>query len=118
MKREERIAEEIKKELSDIIRNQVRDPRLPDFVSVTAVRVTKDLSYAKAYISVFGNEEEKKGALTALTNASGFIRREIGRRVAIRHTPEFTFLLDESIEKGMELRKFIEETVNTDKSDD
>ena len=117
MERTDRISEEIKKELSELIRNQIKDPRLPDFVSVTAVRVTRDLRYAKAYVSVLGDDSQKNNALIGLTNASGFIRREIGKRISLRYTPEFTFILDESIEKGMELLKFIEQTVNSDDKD-
>ncbi len=111
MDRTDRISEEIKKELSDLIRNNIKDPRLPDFVSVTGVRVTKDLRYAKAYISVLGDDDKKNDALAALKHASGFIRHEIGQRINIRYTPEFTFLLDDSIEKGMYLSKLIDDTV-------
>lgn len=114
MDRTVRIAEEIKKELSDLIRNEIKDPRLPEFVSITEVRVTNDLSYAKVYISVFGSQEEKNNAITALSNAAGYIRHEIGKRISIRYIPEFSFILDESIEKGMELRKLIDETVKPD----
>lgn len=112
MDRTDRISEEIKKELSDLIRNQIKDPRLPEFVSITAVRVTKDLRYAKVYISVLGDNEKKDGAITALSNAAGYIRHEIGKRVSIRYTPEFSFILDDSIEKGMYLSKLIDETIN------
>jgi ribosome-binding factor A len=122
MDRTDRISEEVKRELSDIIRNQIKDPRLPEFVSLTSVRVTKDLRYAKIYISVLGDEEKKKGALAALSHAAGFIRHEIGQRMNLRYTPEFSFKLDNSIEHGMYLSKLIEETVQHDskskKSDD
>lgn len=112
MDRTDRISEEIKRELSELIRNHIKDPRLPEFVSVTAVRVTKDLRYAKAYISVLGDEEKKKGALSALNSAAGFIRHEIGQRINLRFTPEFSFKIDDSIEHGMYLSKLIEETVH------
>lgn len=111
MDRTDRISEEIKKELSELIRNHIKDPGLPEFVSVTAVRVTKDLRYAKAYVSVLGDVDKKKDALAALTRAAGFIRHEIGQRINIRFTPEFSFHLDDSIEKGMYLSKLIDETV-------
>ncbi|MGI6123258.1 MAG: 30S ribosome-binding factor RbfA [Acetivibrionales bacterium] len=116
MDRTERISEEIKKELSDLIRNQIKDPRLPEFVSITAVRVTKDLRYAKVYISVFGDDEKKTGAITALKNAAGYIRHEIGQRVNIRYIPEFSFILDDSIEKGMYLSKLIDDTISKSKA--
>lgn len=111
MDRTDRISEEIKKELSDLMRHHIKDPRLPEFVSITAVRVTKDLRYAKVYVSVLGDEEKKKGAISALSHAAGFIRHEIGQRINLRYTPEFTFKLDDSIEQGMYLSKLIEETV-------
>ncbi len=111
MDRTDRISEEIKRELSDLIRHQIKDPRLPEFVSITLVRVTKDLRYAKVYVSVLGDEDKKKGALAALTHAAGFIRHEIGQRINLRYTPEFNFKLDDSIEQGMYLSKLIDETV-------
>jgi ribosome-binding factor A len=116
MDRTDRLSEEVKKELSDLIRNQLKDPRLPELVSITAVRITKDLRYAKVYVSVFGDDDKKNGALAALKSASGFIRHEIGQRINIRYIPEFTFILDDSIEKGMYISKLIDETISGDKS--
>jgi len=111
MDRTDRIAEEIKKELSHIIRENIKDPRLPDFASITAVKVTKDLRYAKVYVSIYGDETKKKDAIAALTSAAGFIRREVGQRISLRYTPEIHFKLDESIEQGMHISKLIEETM-------
>lgn len=111
MDRTDRISEEIKKELSDLIRNHIKDPRLPEFVSVMAVRVSKDLRYARVYISVLGDDEKKKGAIAALSSAAGFIRHEIGKRINIRFTPEFSFHLDDSIEKGLHVSRLIDETM-------
>lgn len=111
MERTDRIAEEIKKELSQIIRESIKDPRLPEFVSITAVKVTRDLRYAKVYVSIYGDETKKKDAIEALTHAAGFIRREIGQRISLRYTPEIQFKLDESIEHGMHISKLIEETM-------
>ena len=116
MDRTDRIAEEIKKELSELIRYQIKDPRLPEFVSITLVRVTKDLRYAKVYVSVLGDEEKKKGAIEALTHAAGFIRHEIGQRINLRYTPEIHFKLDDSIEHGMYVTKLSEETVGQGKA--
>jgi len=119
MERTDRIAEEIKKEVSRLIRESIKDPRLPEFVSVTAVKVTRDLRYARVYVSIYGDEEKKKAAIAALTSASGFIRREIGQRISLRYTPEIQFRLDESIEYGMHITKLIEETMGgTGKSND
>lgn len=101
-----------------MIRNQIKDPRLPEFVSVTAVRVSKDLRYAKVYISVLGDEEKKKGAIAALSSAAGFIRHEIGQRINIRYTPEFSFHLDNSIERGMYVSRLIDETMGKNRKPD
>lgn len=106
--RTDRISEEVKRELSAVIR-ELKDPRLPMMTTVVAVRVTKDLKFAKVYISVLGNEEEKKGAITALKSASGFIRREIGHRLNLRNTPEFTFVADDSIEYGAHINEILKE---------
>ena len=102
----DRIAEEIKRELGDIIR-ELKDPRLPIVLSVVGVRVTKDLRFAKAYISVFGDEKVKSDAGAALTGASGFIRKEIGQRIDLRYTPEFTFVMDDSIEYGAKINEVL-----------
>lgn len=107
----DRISEEVRREVSNIIQNDLKDPRLPSLVSVTGINVTKDLKYAKVYVSVMGNEEEKKNALSGLRSAAGFIRREIGHRIQMRYTPEIHFELDDSIEKGAYITKLINKTV-------
>ncbi len=104
--RTDRISEEIKRELSAIVR-ELKDPRLPMMVTVVAVRVTKDLKFAKAYISFMGGE--KADGLAALKSASGFIRREIGHRLNLRNTPEFTFVADDSIEYGAHINEILKE---------
>ncbi len=102
----DRVAEEIKRELSAIIR-ELKDPRIPDMLSVVSVRVTKDLKYAKAGISVMGDEKVKKDAFDALKSAGGFIRKEISRRVKLRQTPEFTFVEDNSIAYGAHISELL-----------
>ena len=103
----DRISEEVKKELSMIIR-ELKDPRLSKaVVSVVNVNVTKDLKFAKAFISVLGNEEIQKGAMDALKSAAGFIRKEVGHRINLRNTPEFTFVLDNSIEYGAHINEVL-----------
>lgn len=106
--RTDRISEEIKRELSAILR-EIKDPRLPMMVTVVAVRVTKDLKFAKAHISFMGGENEKTSGLAALKSASGFIRREIGHRLNLRNTPEFTFVADDSIEYGAHINEILKE---------
>ena len=115
MDRTHRISEEMKKEVSNIIQNELKDPRLPQMVSVMSANVTRDLRYAKVYISVFGSEEEKKNALSALKSAAGFIRREVGHRMQLRYTPEMQFELDNSIEHGAYITKLINDTMKEKK---
>ena len=102
----DRISEEVKKELSAIIR-ELKDPRISTVVSVVNVSVTKDLKFAKADISVLGSEKAQKDVIDALKSASGFIRREIGHRINLRATPEFTFILDNSIEYGAHINQVL-----------
>lgn len=105
--RTDRISEQVKKELSYIIKNELKDPRLSDIITVINVNVTRDLRYAKAYISVMGDDEAKESSLKALKSASGFIRHEIGNRIKLRYTPEFIFELDSSIEHGFHISKIL-----------
>ncbi|WP_425278637.1 30S ribosome-binding factor RbfA [Defluviitalea saccharophila] len=113
-----RINEEIKKELSDIIRQDLKDPRINQtMVSVLNVDTTNDLKYCKIYISIMGDEEQKQGVIDGLKSASGFIRREIARRINLRNTPELIFKMDDSIEYGIRLSKLIHD-VNSNTEDD
>ena len=105
-KRTDRISEEIKKELSSIIRD-LKDPRIPMMTSVVSVNVTNDLRYAKAFVSIMGTDDEKKDAIKGLTAAAGYIRKEIGSRVKLRCVPEFSFTLDDSIEYGAHINKLL-----------
>ena len=97
--RQHQLAQVITRELSDLMRLRMKDPRI-GFVSVTAVEVTKDLSYAKVYVSVMGSPEEQRDTMRALRHAAGFLRHELAQRLTIRHMPELTFQLDESIARG------------------
>ena len=106
--RTDRISEEVKRELSAVIRD-LKDPRLPAMVSVVNVRVTKDLKFAKAYISIMGDEKTVKDGMEALKSAGGFIRREIGHRLNLRNTPEFTFVADDSIAYGSHINEILKE---------
>jgi len=103
-----RVGEQMKKELSDIIGRKLKDPRI-GFVTVTDVRVTGDLQQAKVYISVLGDEEQKKNTLKGLAKATGFIRSEIGQRIRLRKTPEIYFEIDESIDYGNRIESLIRE---------
>lgn len=104
-----RINEEVKREISTIIRNEIKDPRLTAMVSVTDVKVTRDLRYAKVFVSIFGkDDEERNNTFIALKNASGYIRREIGQRINLRYNPQIIFELDDSINYGMHIEELIQ----------
>lgn len=102
-----RISEEVKKVVSDIISNNLKDPRVNEMTTVTNVEVTRDLSYARIFISVLGDEKAKQDTLDGLESAKGYIRSEISKGVDLRHVPKPVFLLDESIEKGIHISKLI-----------
>lgn len=105
-----RINMEVQRELSEIIRMEIKDPRVSAaMTSVVAVEVTPDLKYCKAYISVLGNDEVARNALDGLKSAVGYIRRELARRINLRNTPEISFVLDQSIEYGVNMSKLIDE---------
>lgn len=97
--RANRVGEQMKKELSDIIGRKIKDPRI-GFVTVTDVQVSGDLQQAKVYISVLGDEEQRENTLKGLAKAKGFIRTEVGQRIRLRKTPEIIFEWDESMEYG------------------
>ena len=112
-----RINMEFQRELSQIIRSEIKDPRIHPLTSVVAVEVTPDLKYCKAYISVLGDEEAGKATIEGLRSAASFVRRELAHRVNLRNTPEIKFILDQSIEYGVNMSKLIDE-VTKDLHDD
>lgn len=97
--RANKVGEQMKKELGEIIGRKLKDPRV-GFVTVTDVQVTGDLQQATVFISVLGDEEQKENTLKGLAKAKGFIRSEIGQRIRLRKTPEISFEFDESIDYG------------------
>jgi ribosome-binding factor A len=107
-----RVGEEIKKELSIVLQRGLKDPRI-GFVTVTDVEVTSDLQLAKVYVSIFGSEEQRRDSLAGLQKAKGYLRTEIGRRVKLRHIPDFVFKLDESIDYGSKIETILRE-ISTD----
>lgn len=109
-----RVGEQIKKELSQILQTELKDPRI-GFVTVTGVEVTNDLSQAKVYLSVLGSEEQKEETLKALAKGQGFIRTELGRRIRLRYTPELIFKFDTSIEYGSHIEKLLQQ-INREES--
>ena len=100
---------EVQRELSQIIRSEIKAPRIHPLTSVVAVEVTPDLKYCKAYISVLGDEEAGKATIEGLRSAASFVRRELAHRVNLRNTPEIKFILDQSIEYGENMSKLIDE---------
>ena len=114
-----RINMEVQRELSEIIRMEIKDPRVQSaMVSVVAAEVTPDLKYCKAYMSVLGSDEAAQAALAGLKSAVGFIRRELAHRVNLRNTPEITFILDQSIEYGVNMSHLIDEVTKDLKPED
>ncbi|MCA1009276.1 MULTISPECIES: 30S ribosome-binding factor RbfA [Halobacillus] len=111
--RANRVGEQMKKELSDIIGKKIKDPRV-GFVTVTEVKVTGDLQQAKVYISVLGDEKQKHDTLVGLAKAKGFIRSEIGQRIRLRKTPEIMFEFDEAIERGNRIETILRDLNDTD----
>lgn len=108
-KRNNRLSGEMKRVISDIIRTEVKDPRISELMSVTDVNVTEDLKYAKVYISVYGDSQP---TLEALQSAKGFIRREVGKNIKMRITPELIFEKDDSIEKGIYMNSLIKKVIS------
>ena len=111
MARIDKINEEFRRELANVIRD-LKDTRIPMMTSVVAVSVTNDLRYAKAYISVMGDAETQKKALEGLKSAAGYARREIGKRIDLRYTPEIIFELDRSIEHGAHIEQLLKSVRN------
>lgn len=107
-----RINDEIKKELSEIIRADIKDPRVGVITSVLKVETTNDLKYCKVYVSILGDEEKKNEVMSVLKGAAGFIRSLIARRINLRITPEFNFILDDSLDYSFKIDKILKEINN------
>lgn len=113
-----RINGEVQKVLSEIIRGEIKDPRIDPMTSVVQVYVAPDLKTCKAFISVLGDEESQKDTLEGLKSAMGYIRRQLARQLNLRNTPEITFILDQSIEYGVNMSRKIDEIVTKGMSQD
>lgn len=111
-----RINGEVQKELSIIIRNEIKDPRIHPMTSVMAVEVAPDLKTCKAYISVLGEKDAKEATIKGLKSAEGYIRRQLARNLNLRNTPEIRFILDESIEYGVNMSRLIDDVTRKDSS--
>ena len=111
-----RITGEVQRVLAEIIRGEIKDPRISPWTSVVAVEVAPDLKSCKAWISVLGDEEVRKATMEGLESAMGFIKRQLARTVNLRNTPEITFVSDESIEYGVNMSRRIDEVIAQDEA--
>jgi len=109
-----RVNGEVQRVLAEIIRGEIKDPRISPWTSVVAVEVAPDLKSCKAWISVLGDEETKKSTLEGLKSAEGFIKRQIAKTINLRNTPEITFVMDQSIEYGVNMSRKIDEVIAQD----
>lgn len=104
-----RINMEVQRELSKVISQEMKDPRIDPMTSVIAVEVTPDLKHAKVYVSVLGDEEKKQATMEGLKSATPFIRKHLASTINLRNTPELTFVMDESIAYGVNMSKLIDD---------
>ncbi|HCT0499756.1 30S ribosome-binding factor RbfA, partial [Staphylococcus pseudintermedius] len=111
--RAERVGEQMKKELMDIINNKLKDPRV-GFLTITDVQPTNDLSLAKVYLTVLGSDKERENTFKGLEKAKGFIKSEIGQRMRLRIVPDLQFEYDESIEYGNRIERLIQDLNHND----
>ena len=111
-----RINGEVQKELSSIIRGEIKDPRIHPMTSVMAVEVAPDLKTCKAYISVLGNQEAKEATIRGLNSAEGYIRRQLARNLNLRNKPKISFILNKSIEYSVNMSKLIKKIKKRDAS--
>ena len=114
--RAEIVGDEMRKVRQDIISNEVKDPRVPLLTSVTQVKMTRDLSHATVFISVFGDDRAKKEALDAIEGAKGFIRFEMCKRINLRLAPELHFKLDNTLDEAARMEALIDKTLAEDKA--
>lgn len=114
--RADRVAKLIKEELSKIIRNEIKDPRIKGIYSITKVELSKDYRHANVYVSVMGNEEEQDEFFEGLEKAKGYIKKLIGGRIRLRYTPDLIFKQDESIEHGVKISTILKRIKEGDES--
>ena len=108
--RKDRVAEQIRRELAELIRSELKDPRV-GMISITDVEVTADYAHAKVFFSTLAGSEHVAEVMTGLQKASGFLRRELGKRISIHMTPQLHFVFDESLERGADLSQLIQKAV-------
>ena len=109
-----RINGEVQRVLAETIRGEIKDPRISPWTSVVAVEVAPDLKSCKAWISVLGDDEAKENTLQGLRSAEGFIKRQLAKTINLRNTPEIIFVMDQSIEYGVNMSRRIDEVIASD----
>jgi ribosome-binding factor A len=114
-RRIERLNDQLQEEISDLLRRQVKDPRVAVFLTVTRVETSADISHARVYVSIMGTAEEKEAALRGLEAASSFIRHELGHRLSLRRAPELSFRHDDSLEQGAHVLDLLDEVSGHEK---
>jgi ribosome-binding factor A len=113
--RVQRVADQLQRELAEIIRLELKDPRA-GLITVTGLDLTTDFAYAKVFVSVFGDADAQQASLATLRRAAGFLRSQLARRISIHQTPQLRFTLDESIERGSRLSALIDRAVAEDRT--
>lgn len=108
-KRTDRLNSLLREVISDVIRKEVRNPDIPELISVTRVDISKDLHHAKVYVSIIGTDQEKANAIHALASAAGFIAMTASKQVVMRFFPALRFLLDDSVDKHMRIEELLKE---------
>ncbi len=106
-RRTDRLGHQIRVELAELIAREVKDPRI-GFATITRVELSADLYHARVFVSVMGTTEEQQNTLEGLSSAAGFLRREIGRRLGLRRSPELTFVLDQGAEAGKKIETILQ----------
>ena len=113
--RTRRVGEQLKRELAQLIHDEVKDPRVT-MVTVNAVEVSRDLAHARIYVTSLVEQDQRDKLIEGLNKAAGFLRRELGRRISLRTTPQLHFTYDESIDSGARMSALINEAVSSDRA--
>ena len=113
-RRTERLNDLLREEIAELVRREVKDPRMAGLVSILEVQISPDLRNAKVYVSVLGTQEEKASTFVALDAAAHFIQRQLGKRLTIRRTPELTFVEDQTIQEGSRIGSLLDQALESD----
>jgi len=116
--RTDRVSEEVRRELAAMVPHALKDPRIPEMLSIVTVDVTRDLRYAKVRVSVMGSEQQRKDAVAGLSSAAGFLRHELSKKLQLRTVPELLFEADDSIEYSVHIAQVMQQLDIPPESDD